>query len=137
MVAARGAFFLVFDEATVTQSPSASCVEGTVTGWLKVVVGVHETVTWPTAGFWTSIELVAIETAATVPEADEKSGPGVVVSVVGFLPLAAATAVPDTASTAVIRTRPAATRSNDWYNEDETESLMLVPVSWVVGVIGR
>lgn len=67
---------------TVTQLPTATSDAETVTVWVNVVVAVQLTVTCPLVGFWTSIELVACVRAATVPDAVEKFGRGVVVVVV-------------------------------------------------------
>jgi hypothetical protein len=63
------------DPVVVTQSPTARVEAGTVTVWLKVVVGLQLTVTCPLVGFWTSIEVP--DRAASVPDAAVGAGPEV------------------------------------------------------------
>lgn len=74
----------------VMQSPTDTAEAETVSVWVKVVVGVQLTVTWPVSGFCTSIEVPLI--VATVPAADGVVGRGgSVEDVAAFeVPLAAA-----------------------------------------------
>ncbi|MGA2037062.1 MAG: hypothetical protein ABSH04_05700 [Acidimicrobiales bacterium] len=52
---------------TVTQSPTVTADTDAVSVWVKVVVEVQLTVTWPLWEFWTSIDVPVID--ATVPDA--------------------------------------------------------------------
>jgi hypothetical protein len=88
----------------VTQSPTASSEDGSVTVWVKFVEAVQVTVTWPLDGFCTSIEVPGT-TAAMVPDAVENAGRGVVVGVVEAF-FAAAPADPLTAATPIRSTSP-------------------------------
>jgi len=103
----------------VTQSPTASCDEGRVTVWLKLVEAVQVTVTWPLAGFWTSIEVPGT-TAAMVPEAVDTDGLGIVVVVVVFLGAFAASAHPPTDAMPVTRARPSPRAANLQRKADRT-----------------
>jgi hypothetical protein len=88
----------------VTQSPTASSEDGSVTVWVKFVEDVQVTVTWPLDGFCTSIEVPGT-TAAMVPDAVENAGRGVVVGVVEAF-FAAAPADPLTTPTPIRSTNP-------------------------------
>jgi hypothetical protein len=91
----------------VTQSPTESSEEGSVTVWVNFVEAVQVTVTWPLDGFCTSIEVPGT-TAAMVPVAVENDGRGMVVGVVEafFAFEVAAPAGPPTLATANTRVRP-------------------------------
>jgi hypothetical protein len=71
LVAATGPVVAPLEDGvpvTVAQSPTATADTVAVTVWLKVVVEVQLTVTWPLSGFWTSMDVEARE--ATVPDAE-------------------------------------------------------------------